>query len=347
MTSLSGSEFRPTLVLIQKEAEPYAYTQEMLNRLDVYQPEYVVVENDGEAARVLNSKKKYKHVYLHVNKGAFIRKKTFGQDCTSFEEAYCLDHVTGCHFACVYCYLHSYLKNESLVRIAVNIEDLFRELDDLTRDKENLFISTGELSDSLLFEPITGFSQHLYSFLKTRPYISMELRSKSRYVDFLDQIEPLEHIYLTWTLSPRDVIRKYELKTSSLEERVAALRRCQEAGFSIGIIVDPMIHYPGWKEGYTEMVDYVAEQLDVTRVQRLFVGSFRYMKGMDQDIQTKFPKTDLFTSEFVVARDGKYRYYKPLREQMYRLVRDRFAIYQKPISLSMEFPETWTKLLGS
>lgn len=346
MMSSLGSEFTPSLILVEKEAQAYAYTEEVLQRLAVIQPEIVVVEDASDAVRVLQKTKKKQHLFLHVNKGAFIRKKTFGQDCTSFEEAYCLDHMTGCHFACVYCYLHSYLKNDALVRLAVNIEDMFNELEQLAGEKQHLFISTGELSDSLLFDPITHLSRHMYQFLKDKPHISVEFRSKSAYSDFVKDVKPLPHFYFTWTISPREVVHKYELKTSSLEDRVAALKRCQQHGLSTGMIVDPMIHYPDWERGYTEMVDYVAQELDLSLVKRLFVGSFRYMKGMDQDIQSKFPKTDLFTSEFVVARDGKYRYYKPLREQMYRLVRDRFDHYQKAISLSMEFPETWTKLIG-
>ncbi|OED36517.1 hypothetical protein AB834_03035 [PVC group bacterium (ex Bugula neritina AB1)] len=346
MTSLVGSEFLPSLVLVQKEALQYTYAQEMIERLKHYDPEYITVKDDAEARELLNkSTRKKKHIYLYVNKGSFIRKKNFGQDCINTDKAYCLDHVIGCQFACVYCYLHSYLKDEPLVKVAVNIDDMFEELENITQDQEPFFISTGELSDSLLFEPITNLTTYLYDFLKTRPQVTLELRSKSRYTSFLENIKPLPNMYLTWSLSPPEVVKKYELKTASFEERVQALKKCQEKGFSIGIIMDPMIHYDDWKKGYTEMVDSLASQVDLTKVQRIFVGSFRYMKGMDRDIQNIFSKTDLFSSEFVLARDGKYRYYKPLREKMYRLVIDRLAFYQKKVSLSMEFPETWSKLL--
>jgi hypothetical protein len=58
------------------------------------------------------------------------------------------------------------------------------------------------------------------------------------------------------------------------------------------------------------------------------------MSGMDKDILQKFPKTDLFSGEFVLARDSKYRYFKPIREQMYRTVKERLDLYHKPMSLS-------------
>ena len=338
-------EFVPQVIFVEKKAVEYSYYQEIKSRLDHFSPEYVFVDNDLQAIDLLKKKKK-RHLFLGVNRGSFVRKKTFGQDCTSFEDAYCLDHVTGCHFACIYCYLHSYLKKDPLVRIFVNIEDMFEELDHVFESQNRvLFVSTGELSDSLLFEPITHLTKYLIPFLKKRPSLFMEFRSKSGNTSFIERTEPLSNLCFTWSLSPEKVVKEYELKTASLDQRILALKMCQKSGLSTGIIIDPMIHYEGWKEDYPKMISHIAREIDLQKIDRLFVGSFRYRKKMDQDIQNKFPKTKLFTGEFVLARDGKYRYYKPIREEMYRQVRNSFAIHGRPISLSMEFPETWSKLI--
>ena len=346
MTYSSGSEFKPNLILVDQEAYDHAYTKDVLERCSQYNPEICDVRDEAHAIELLKEKKKKNHLYLTVNHGTFVREKSFGKDCTSFEHAYCLDHISGCHFACVYCYLHSYLKHDPLVRLYVNIDEMFRQVEEKATENGALFISTGELSDSMLFDNITHMAKHMYEFLKDKPHIEVELRTKSDYTGFLDDVKYLEHMHFTWTISPEVVVTKHELKTASLIRRIGALKRCQDAGVNMGVIVDPMLHFEGWEQAYTEMVDLLAEHLDLSLVKRLFVGSFRYMKGMDQDILKKFPKTDLFTGEFVLARDGKYRYYKPIREQMYRLVKDRLDQYQKPMSLSMEFPETWRKIIS-
>ncbi|MEN8223296.1 MAG: hypothetical protein ABFR36_08560, partial [Acidobacteriota bacterium] len=58
----------------------------------------------------------------------------------------------------------------------------------------------------------------------------------------------------------------------------------------------------------------------------------------------KYEDSGLFTGELIKGYDGKYRYFKPLRKELFTFVRDE--IYKKvspdtPLYLCMEDNEMW------
>jgi hypothetical protein len=65
MIFANGSEFIPNLILIDVEAQKYAYTEEVLERLSAYDPECIVVDTEEYAKQILKEKKKKNHLYLY------------------------------------------------------------------------------------------------------------------------------------------------------------------------------------------------------------------------------------------------------------------------------------------
>jgi spore photoproduct lyase len=149
-------------------------------------------------------------------------------------------------------------------------------------------------------------------------------------------------------MNPQRVIDADEHMTASLEDRLAAVRCCQEAGYKLGFHFDPMIEYPGWEEDYRAMVERIFSVVDYRRVAWISMGVLRNTPGLKRIVRERFPSTKLLTGEQVLCPDGKMRYFQPLRVSMYRKML-RWIRDASPtvfVYLCMESREVWEQVFG-
>ena len=82
---------------------------------------------------------------------------------------YFLSVGLGCPIDCSYCFLQGFL-NTSFPVLYVNFDDLEQELNLLEKEMSNknkyLRIGTGEMTDSLVFEPITNYAKYIAKLFK-------------------------------------------------------------------------------------------------------------------------------------------------------------------------------------
>ncbi|MCB8699431.1 spore photoproduct lyase family protein, partial [Streptococcus mitis] len=70
-------------------------------------------------------------------------------------------------------------------------------------------------------------------------------------------VEPLldlDHrgkVIFRMSVNPQPIIRKIELGTSGLKQRIEAVNQMCEAGYPCGLLIAPVILVEGWKEMYT------------------------------------------------------------------------------------------------
>ncbi len=227
----------------------------------------------------------------------------------------------GCLFDCHYCYLQSFMNNP-LMTIAGNFDDLIAEVETKVRGKKFPFrIGTGEYTDSLVLEPWTGISEALIEYFADLPNARLELKTKSASVDTLLNLDHKGKTVMAWSINPPPVIAAVEEGTADLDERLAAARRAEAAGYKLAFHLDPVIEYPGWKEGYGELIDRVFSEVRPDSVAWISLGSFRHSPGLKEIIQSRFPDDKLTRSEMIQGSDGKYRYFKTIREEMYTFIR--------------------------
>jgi spore photoproduct lyase len=100
---------------------------------------------------------------------------------------------------------------------------------------------------SRLTQQLVPYFSHL-----SRGYVM--LLTKSANVQGVLDVAPHSHVVVSWSLNPPGIIETYELGTASLDERLAAARRCQEHGYRIRLRIDPGILYPDWQTGYGELI---------------------------------------------------------------------------------------------
>lgn len=309
-----------------------------------------VVAPDTQAARMTLSKQ---HLYLASQHGRFIRpcpgassRREDGQLCCGYT---IVDVVSNCNYDCTYCYLQSYI-NTPYMTVYANVASLFDELTALLQAAPGqlLRIGSGEFSDSLSLEPLTGFARLLVPFLQQFSNVLFEFKTKSDLVDHLLDLEPQGRVMVSWSISPQAVVRREEHKTASLSARLQAARRCRQAGYQIGLHFDPLLHYPGWEVDYEGLVDEVFKYLAADDITTISMGSLRFAPALKPVVRARFPKSRILAAELFPGADGKIRYFKPLRIEMYRHMIACLRRYLDPerVYLCMESQEVWQQVFG-
>ena len=256
---------------------------------------------------------------------------------------------TQCSLGCTYCILQTYLSGRNL-RLFANLDDMWLELTEHLRSSPRRVhrLGTGEFMDSLLLDPVTHLSQELIPFFAGQAGAVLELKTKTANVELLEGLSHGGRTIVAWSLNPQDLIRSQEPGAAGLEARLAAARRCQEWGYRLAFHFDPLIAYAGWQQGYAEVVDRLAAAVDLEGIAWISLGTLRFMPVLKKIIRRRHVGSALLQEEFVPGLDGKLRYFRDLRVEMYRhlsgllrrLSRDLF------IYLCMESEDVWREALG-
>jgi spore photoproduct lyase len=254
-----------------------------------------------------------------------------------------------CSLGCTYCILQAYFSNPNL-RLFANLDDMWGQLTEHLRNSHRRVhrMGTGEFTDSLLLDPLTGLSQDLVPFFGDQRNGVLELKTKTAHVDLLEGLDHRGHTIVAWSLNPPALISSDEICAASLEERLAAARRCQEWGYRLAFHFDPLIMYPNWQQGYNEVVERLFTTVDPSGIAWISLGALRFMPSFKQIFRQRHPESELLNEEFVQGLDGKLRYFRDLRVEMFRHLSSLLREGQKDlcIYLCMESEDIWRESLG-
>jgi spore photoproduct lyase len=284
-----------------------------------------------------------------IRKGPFLRRcpGTPGMLCCNL---HVLDLVVGCPFDCSYCFLHSYQENPGVL-VHADFMDAAAEIADLvTRGGPGpLRVTTGELGDSLALESLTGMAAKLVPFFGSLPGAQLELKTKCSDVKALHDLEHGGRVVVSWSLSPDVVAREQESGAPAVDARLRAAEEAATAGYALAFHFDPVFLVDGWERHYVGLIDEVFDRVPPDAVLWFSLGGFRFTPALKEAVRGRFPETRIFLDEFLPCRDGKNRYFAPLRADMYRTLRlaiERRAP-QTPVYACMESPHIWKEAFGS
>ena len=261
-----------------------------------------------------------------------------------------LKSVSNCPYDCSYCFLQNYL-NDGKTSVIGDIDGMMDEVKSkIEAQPWRVFrIGTWELGDSLALEDETGQAQKLIPEFAKLNNVLLELKTKS---DCVDKILDLPHqgkTVVSWSMNTQTGINTQEHRTARLEERLIAIEKVVKAGYLVGIHFDPMLRHPNWEKEYPELVRRVFDVCPPQNMAWMSFGSLRFNPEMKQKIEQNFPSTDITFQEMVKGPDGKVRYVKPLRLEMYHTIYEAMRKYGDPsvlIYLCMERWDVWEKVMG-
>jgi spore photoproduct lyase len=339
-------------ILVEKGAEDYSMTRRILARLpgvpvEVIEDRRVLAAPEHERSRWLPQAKTT--LLLAVQKGPFRRPCPGTKDyiCCGYQV---LQVALNCPMDCSYCVLQGYL-NVPAITIFVNVEDLLGELEaEWAADPEAPWrLGTGEFGDSLALDELMGLNQRLIPWFKGRQRAVLEIKSKRTEIDALLPLGPNKQVVFAWSLNPEEIIAAEERFASPLATRLAAARAAAAAGFRVALHFDPLIYFPGWEEAYRRTVAALFEAVPAGAITWISLGGLRFMPAMRPLIHQRFPGSRVAAQEMVRAPDGKLRYFKDLRVEMYGRLRQWLgaAAPETEVYLCMESPRVWREVFGS
>jgi spore photoproduct lyase len=340
------SKYQPKKIFIEKEVVNSPVTKQIINKLPDVTVEYI---DDYRNIRIEGNTTD--DVYIESKECLAIAGKKGGlvkefrcRDGIIGNTEYFISHGNNCNLDCEYCFLQSYFDN-AVPTVFINHDEILTAIKDVllaAGDKKTVF-HAGELCDALAFDDLTGLSRKLIPLFSEYPNAGLELRTKTTTIENLLTISSSSNIVISWTFSPQLIVDAYEHKTPPLEERVRAAGEVQRAGYNVGICLDPIILCEDWFNNYKSMLEMLFDRLDIAKIKFVSLGGFRYLPSLTRVIRDRNPETNLLLGEFVPCIDGKYRYFRPIRVEVYREIGKAIREITRDVkmSLCMETPEVW------
>jgi spore photoproduct lyase len=248
--------------------------------------------------------------------------------------------ASNCPMDCSYCFLQEYLADNPAFQIYANYTDSFDELDRLIANSRgrSFRVGTGELADSLAFDSITAISRDLIDFFAARENLTLEFKTKTNEIENLLDVDPRGRVLVSWTLSCYAVYRSSEHLTASPSARIAAARAVLDAGYRVAFHFDPLIAYPDAERDYLLLIDELLDIVAPKQISFISMGGLRMTPRLRSAARSRFPHDPMLCGEDVLASDGRFRTFTPLRLSLYRTLADRFkkAGAEIPAYLCME-----------
>jgi spore photoproduct lyase len=271
--------------------------------------------------------------------GGFVKEFPAGPGIRSSGWQYFIPAI-GCPADCRYCFLQTY-HTANVPIIFAGQDAMLEEIEAKSTLLGGGCFYGGELCDDLMLERFIGVIAPLVALFRRLPSATLELRTKSDEVESLLATGGAPNVIVAWTFTPNDYATRFERGTTPVGDRIKAAATVQEAGFRVGVRLDPLMLTHGWQQAYMELVDELADSLDPGMVESVHLGGLRFTAGLKAFVSERFGYEEPFCGEFVRCSDGKSRYPRPLRVAAYDQIAKKLRAWNKAlkIRLCMETPE--------
>ena len=307
-------------IYVEKEAYRFDRTKRILDSfpaaevIDIRDYRDVFNRKNQDAGVQHKSQK----LILAVKKDGFLYKGA--PVCQSFgeEEFYYTSNVMNCVYDCGYCFLKGMYPTSNIV-IFVNLEDTFAEIEKTICEnaagisgngsESKIYVSISYESDMLAIEGFTGMLADWSNWVKGKDNVLLEVRTKCANVP---QTDWSSNMIIALTMSPEEVITKYEKYTTGLNERCRAANELMSKGIPVRLCFDPMMYVRDYKKAYSNMVDIISKSMDWNKLRDVSLGSFRISKDYIKNFRKSYP--DSAAAHFPYElKDGYYQYPEEIR----------------------------------
>ena len=247
--------------------------------------------------------------------------------CEDFENDnfYYTSSIINCVYDCEYCYLQGVYSSGNIV-IFVYIEKVFEEVEELYNKLKTLYLCVSYDTDLLAIENICGFSEKWYYFIEDKKDLKIELRTKSGNIDKFLNLKPLDNFIIAFTLSPENIALKNEKYTASFKNRVKAIKDLQEKGWKVRICIDPLIYSDNFEKNYSQMIEYLFNEIDKEKVIDISIGVFRISKEYLKKMRNQNQNSEILYYPFECI-DGVYTYSNKTKSYMINFIKEQFLKY--------------------
>lgn len=309
--------FEPTHVFYEKNVEYYPLGKYLLEKYSHIPA--TVIENHNNIDE-LRSQENKNFPLLKQNLIIGVRKThkyTENHKVSDFLVPYT---SSGCTAMCLYCYLVCHYNKCAYLRLFVNREELLDKIIRTAKKSEkDLIFEIGSNSDLILENTITNnLEWTIRNFASTsKGFLTFPTK-----FDMVEPLLPLKHngkIIIRMSVNPTEIIKKIELGTSPLLNRINAINKLAEANYKVGIIIAPIILVDNWKKLYQNLIIQLRNSLSSKAKKIIFFEViFMTYSYIHKVINAEaFPKAPaLYSTDKMKNRGlGKYSYKDEYRKE--------------------------------
>lgn len=252
--------------------------------------------------------------------------------------------LKGCVHRCHYC-------NEGYcINFMLDLEDFAKHVSKMMQRRPDQKVYRYDLySDSICFEPEHGASRVLAGCFARTEDKYLLFYTKSNNIEHLLELPDKSHCIFYCTLATETVCRDIEEGAPSMEERIEALRLCQEAGFLVRVGFSPIIPVRNWRQEATECLERLLAAVKPDTL-RLWVLSLMGADELDQliGLENLDPRmaesaqqvdaTDRNSFELPFSVDDRVEIYGHYLDEVKRISADT------PVSICSERRVVWERL---
>ena len=244
---------------------------------------------------------------------------------------------SSCPGNCEYCYLQTTQGEKPVIKIFVNVDEILNviQIQIDSRKPEITTFEAASITDPVGLEHLTGGLKKCIEFFGKSKHGRLRIVTKFANVDSFLSLSHNGHTKFRFSINARYVIRNFEHRTASFEERIEAAKRIAEAGYPIGFIIAPIMIFDDWKEEYKELLVKLKQALgDYSKEISFELIQHRFTATAKELILSRFNSTKLDMDE--EKRDlkwgpyGKFKYvYKKeqsreIKEYISELIKNSF-----------------------
>ena len=240
---------------------------------------------------------------------------------------YYFSHMLNCIYDCRYCFLQGMYRSAHYV-LFVNYDDFFSAMDAklVAHDGEDVWFFSGYDCDSLALDPLTGFAEHLLSYLETRPHAMVELRTKSTQIRALLGQATLPNVIVAFSLTPEPAAVALEHKAPSVAKRINAMTQLAQNGWRLGLRFDPLLDDVRFEEHYQSLFRDIFDRIDPACIHSITIGPFRMPGSFFSNVVRLYPDEPLLAGSFA-NRDGLITYPKEREAAMLEFCLDELRAH--------------------
>ena len=157
--------------------------------------------------------------------------------------------------------------------------------------------------------------QYFLPFFAARPAAHLEIRTKSTQIRGLLQQTPIPNAVIAFSFTPAAIHTSLEHKVPTIERRLEAMQKLQQAGWRLGLRFDPLIYQDDYRQQYTRLFEQVFSQLQTDRLHSVSLGPFRLPRDYFRNIVRLYPDEPLFAGSFAES-GGMVSYPGELEHEM-------------------------------
>ena len=209
----------------------------------------------------------------------------------------------GCPAHCQYCYLAGSLQGPPAIRVFANLPLILQNTLNYHTEGKITSFEASCYTDPLSIEHLTG------SLAETIQFFGKRRDAHLRFVTKFDSVDPLLHIehngHTRWriSLNAKIISRRLEGGTTSIDARIAALRKLalppnQGGGnYPIGVVLAPIMPIPDWQEAYSSLLDQLQQELNFDTDLTFELITHRFTPGSKEVLMQWYPNTSLEMDE--------------------------------------------------